>query len=84
VSRIFLEAKPDETIEQVTFQAVNLLKRRHQVTEQSFFVGNAQEEINIYNNIARGLTILGFRCGYLLISGWHIMNVMLVSVKEHP
>lgn len=85
VSRIFLEAKPDETIEQVTFQAVNLLKRRHQVTEQSnFFVGNAQEEINIYNNIARGLTVfLGFVAAIsLLVGGINVMNVMLVSVKE--
>jgi len=85
VSRIFIEAKPDENIEQVTFQAVNLLKRRHQVVEQSnFFVGNAQEEIDIYNNIARGMTVfLGFVAAIsLLVGGINIMNVMLVSVKE--
>jgi putative ABC transport system permease protein len=85
VTRIFLEAKPDETIEQVTFQAVNLIKRRHQVTEQSdFFVGNAQEEINIYNNIARGMTaFLGFVAAIsLLVGGINIMNIMLVSVQE--
>ncbi len=85
LSRIFLEAKPDETIEQVTFQAVNLLKRRHQVTEQSdFFVGNAQEEINIYNNIAKGMTVfLGFVAAIsLVVGGINIMNIMLVSVKE--
>lgn len=85
VSRIFLEAKPDETIEQVTFQAVNLLKQRHQTTEQSdFFVGNAQEEINIYNNIARGMTgFLGVVAAIsLLVGGINIMNIMLVSVKE--
>jgi putative ABC transport system permease protein len=85
VSRIFLEAKPDETIEQVTFQAVNLLKRRHQVTKQSdFFVGNAQEEINIYNSIAKGMTVfLGFVAAIsLVVGGINIMNIMLVSVKE--
>lgn len=85
VSRIFLEAKPDETIEQVTFQAVNLMKRRHQVTEQNdFFVGNAQEEINIYNNIAEGMTMfLGFVAAIsLLVGGINIMNIMLVSVRE--
>lgn len=85
VTRIFLEAKPDETIGQVTFEAVNLLKQRHQVSEQSdFFVGNAQEEINIYNNIARGMTVfLGFVAAIsLLVGGINIMNVMLVSVKE--
>lgn len=85
VTRIFLEAKPDETIEQVTFQAVNLIKRRHQVTAQSdFFVGNAQEEINIYNNIARGMTVfLGFVAAIsLLVGGINIMNIMLVSVRE--
>lgn len=85
VSRIFLEAKPDETIEQVTFQAVNLLKRRHQITKQSdFFVGNAQEEINIYNSIAKGMTVfLGFVAAIsLVVGGINIMNIMLVSVKE--
>lgn len=85
VSRIFLEAKPNETIEQVSFQAINLLKQRHQVTQQSdFFVGNAQEELNIYNNLARGMTVfLGFVAAIsLLVGGINIMNIMLVSVKE--
>jgi len=30
-----------------------------------------KKEINIYNALLRSDRILGFRCGYLLISGWH-------------
>jgi putative ABC transport system permease protein len=85
VSRIFLEAKEGETIEQVTFQAVNVMKQRHQITKQDDFVtGNLQEQLNIYNNIARGMTVfLGFVAAIsLLVGGINIMNIMLVSVKE--
>jgi putative ABC transport system permease protein len=85
VSRIFLEAKEGETIEQVTFQAVNVMRQRHQITKQDDFVtGNLQEQLNIYNNIARGMTVfLGFVAAIsLLVGGINIMNIMLVSVKE--
>jgi putative ABC transport system permease protein len=85
VSRIFLEAKEGETIEQVTFQAVNVMKQRHQITKQDDFVtGNLQEQLNIYNNIAQGMTVfLGFVAAIsLLVGGINIMNIMLVSVKE--
>jgi putative ABC transport system permease protein len=85
VSRIFLEAKEGVTIEQVTFQAVNVMKQRHQNTKQDDFVtGNLQEQLNIYNNIARGMTVfLGFVAAIsLLVGGINIMNIMLVSVKE--
>jgi putative ABC transport system permease protein len=85
VSRIFLEAKEGETIEQVTFQAVNVMRQRHQITKQDDFVtGNLQEQLNIYNNIAQGMTVfLGFVAAIsLLVGGINIMNIMLVSVKE--
>ena len=85
VSRIFLEAKEGETIEQVTFQAVNVMRQRHQITKQDDFVtGNLQEQLNIYDNIARGMTVfLGFVAAIsLLVGGINIMNIMLVSVKE--
>ncbi len=85
VSLIFLETKPDETIETVTFQVTNLMRRRHAVTEQDdFFIGNAQEILNVFNGIASGLTVLlGLIAGIsLLVGGINIMNIMLVSVKE--
>ncbi|BAC88434.1 ABC transporter permease [Gloeobacter violaceus] len=82
---IFLETKPAETIEAVTFQVTNLLRARHQITaEDDFFVGNAQEILNVFNAIAAGLTVmLGLIAAIaLLVGGINIMNIMLVSVTE--
>jgi putative ABC transport system permease protein len=85
VSNILLEAKDSETAEQVTFQTTNVLRQRHQsMTQDDFATGNLQEQLNIYNNIAKGLTIfLGVVAAIsLLVGGINIMNIMLVSVKE--
>jgi len=83
VSRIFLEAKPDETIEQVTFGQLTYSNGVTKSQSKVTFVGNAQEEINIYNNIASLTVFLGFVAAIsLLVGGINIMNVMLVSVKE--
>jgi putative ABC transport system permease protein len=85
VSNILLEAKEGETIEQVTFQTTNVLRQRHQITTQDDFATyNLQEQLNIYNNIAKGMTVfLGIVAAIsLLVGGINIMNIMLVSVKE--
>jgi putative ABC transport system permease protein len=85
VSRILLEAKENESIEQLTFQAVNVMKKRHQITQQDDFgVANLQGQLDVYNKIASGLTIfLGFVAAIsLLVGGINIMNILLVSVKE--
>jgi putative ABC transport system permease protein len=85
VSRILLEAKEGESIEQLTFQAVNVMKQRHQITKQDDFgVGNLQGQLDVYNKIAQGLTLfLGFIAAIsLLVGGINIMNILLVSVKE--
>jgi putative ABC transport system permease protein len=85
VSNILLEAKADETVEQVTFQTTNVLRQRHQITTQDDFATyNLQEQLNIYNNIAKGMTVfLGVVAAVsLLVGGINIMNIMLVSVKE--
>ncbi len=85
VSRILLEAKENESLEQLTFQAVNVMKKRHQITQQDDFgVANLQGQLDVYNKIASGLTIfLGFIAAIsLLVGGINIMNILLVSVKE--
>jgi putative ABC transport system permease protein len=85
VSRVLLEAKEGESIEQLTFQAVNVMKKRHQITQQDDFgVANLQGQLDVYNKIASGLTIfLGFVAAIsLLVGGINIMNILLVSVKE--
>ncbi|AGY59954.1 ABC transporter permease [Gloeobacter kilaueensis] len=85
IGLIFLQTKPGETIEAVTFQVINLLRARHQITaEDDFFVANAQEILNVFNTIAAALTVmLGFIAAIsLLVGGINIMNIMLVSVKE--
>jgi putative ABC transport system permease protein len=85
VEMVFLETKPGETIEAATFQVTNLMRMRHQITaEDDFFVGNAQEILNVFNSIAAGLTVLlGLIAAIsLVVGGINIMNIMLVSVKE--
>lgn len=85
ISLIFLETRPGATIEQMTFQVTNLLRQRHQITgEDDFFIGNAQQILNVFNTIAAGLTVLlGLIAAIsLLVGGINIMNIMLVSVKE--
>ncbi len=85
VSHIFLEAKEDETVEQLTFQATNVMKQRHRIIRQDdFAVKNRQDELNVYIKISQGMTVfLGFVAAIsLLVGGINIMNIMLVSVKE--
>jgi len=85
IEQIYIETKPGETIETTTFQVTNLLRRRHQITEEDdFFIGNAQEILNVFNAIAAGLTVLlGLIAAIsLVVGGINIMNIMLVSVKE--
>jgi putative ABC transport system permease protein len=85
VSHIFLEGREDETIQQVTFQAVNVIRQRHQITKQDdFLTANLQEQLNIFNSVAQGLTVfLAFVAAIsLLVGGINIMNIMLISVKE--
>jgi putative ABC transport system permease protein len=85
VSRILLEAKEGESIEQLAFQSINVMRQRHQITKQDDFgVGNLQGQLDIYNKIVQGLSIfLGAVAAIsLLVSGINIMNIMLVSVRE--
>ncbi len=82
---VFLEAKPDASVDELTFQATNLMRQRHQVIAQDdFFVGNAQQTLDIFNTITAGLTVVLALTATisLVVGGINIMNIMLVSVTE--
>ncbi|WP_287129918.1 ABC transporter permease [Candidatus Cyanaurora vandensis] len=82
---IFMEAKPDASVEEVTFQVTNLMRQRHQIMGQDdFFVGTSQQVLDTFNSIALVLTaLLGFTAAIsLVVGGINIMNIMLVSVTE--
>lgn len=85
VAGILVKGKLDTTVEEVTFEVKNLMRLRHNVTnKEDFIIGNIQEIIDIFNNVALGVSILlGVTAAIsLLVSGIGITNVMLVSVAE--
>ncbi len=85
VAGILVKGKPNTTVEEVTFDVKNLMHLRHQVTDkEDFIIGNIQEILDIFNNVALGVAILlGVTAAIsLLVSGIGITNVMLVSVTE--
>jgi putative ABC transport system permease protein len=85
VTIIMTEAKADASVDQVTFEATNLIRLRHKVTDKDdFTIGNVQEQIDLFNNLASAVTvILGLTAAVsLVVSGIGIMNIMLVSVTE--
>lgn len=85
VAGILVKGKLDTTVEEVTFEVKNLMRLRHNVTDkEDFIIGNIQEIIDIFNNVALGVSILlGVTAAIsLLVSGIGITNVMLVSVAE--
>lgn len=85
VSGILVQGQLDTTVDEVTFEVKNLMRLRHRVTDkEDFLIGNIQEIIDIFNNVALGVSILlGMTAAIsLLVSGIGITNVMLVSVTE--
>lgn len=85
VAGILVKGKPNTTVEEVTFDVKNLMRLRHQVTDkEDFIIGNIQQILDIFNNVALGVAILlGVTAAIsLLVSGIGITNVMLVSVTE--
>jgi len=60
------------------------MRLRHNVTDkEDFIIGNIQEILDIFNNVALGVSIPGMTAAIsLLVSGIGITNVMLVSVTE--
>jgi len=82
---IFLEAKPDVSVNEVIFQVTNLMRQRHRsVGIDDFFVNSAQQVLDTFNTISLVLTVvLGFTAAIsLIVGGINIMNIMLVSVTE--
>lgn len=85
VAGILVKGKLYTTVDEVTFEVKNLMRLRHNVTDkEDFIIGNIQEIIDIFNNVALGVAILlGVTAAIsLLVSGIGITNVMLVSVTE--
>jgi len=85
IAGILVKGKPNTTVEEVTFDVKNLMRLRHQVTDkEDFIIGNIQQILDIFNNVALGVAILlGLTAAIsLLVSGIGITNVMLVSVTE--
>jgi putative ABC transport system permease protein len=85
VTGVLLKAKTDASVDAITFEAKNILRQRHQITDkEDFIVGNIQDQIDVFNNVAAGVTlVLGLTAAIsLVVSGIGIMNIMLVSVTE--
>lgn len=79
------EAKDADSVRAAQFQIENLLRLRHQITdEDDFGVETAKQMLDIVGNIATGLTVmLTVIAGIsLVVGGIGVMNIMLVSVSE--
>ncbi|MGK7957782.1 MAG: ABC transporter permease [Crocosphaera sp.] len=85
VSFINVEAKDVDTVSAAKFQIENLLRLRHNITnEDDFGVETSQQMLDIVGSIAGGLTVmLTCLAGIsLIVGGIGVMNIMLVSVSE--
>lgn len=82
---IAVSAKNENSIRAAQFQIENLLRLRHNITdEDDFSVQTQQDILNTVGRITGGLTImLAAIAGIsLLVGGIGVMNIMLVSVSE--
>lgn len=82
---IAISAKDENSIRAAQFQIENLLRLRHNITdEDDFSVQTQQDILNTVGTITGGLTImLAAIAGIsLLVGGIGVMNIMLVSVSE--
>jgi putative ABC transport system permease protein len=85
LSWINAEAKNTDSIRASKFQIENLLRLRHNITdEDDFRVETSKQMLDIVGNIAGGLTVmLAVLAGIsLIVGGIGVMNIMLVSVSE--
>ena len=85
VGLITVSAWDEMRISAAQFQITNLLRRRHQITEEDdFYIRTQKEAVTIAANITGVLTILlAATAGIsLVVGGIGIMNIMLVSVTE--
>ncbi len=85
VTWIFASARDENSMEAAQFQIENLLRQRHQITdEDDFTVRNQKDLLETFGAITGALTLmLAAIAGIsLLVGGIGIMNIMLVSVTE--
>lgn len=82
---INVSAKDDQSVAPAKFQIQNLLRLRHQITDdETFTIRTQKDAIEIVDNVTTALTaMLAAIAGIsLLVGGIGIMNIMLVSVTE--
>jgi putative ABC transport system permease protein len=85
VSFIAVSARDQASMATAEFQVTNLLRLRHNITEDDDFFINSQDTLlNIADTITGALTLLLAAIAgiSLLVGGIGIMNIMLVSVRE--
>ncbi len=82
---ISVAAKDENSIRAAKLQIENLLRLRHQITdEDDFNVSTQKDLLKISSNITTGLTVLLAAIAgiSLLVGGIGVMNIMLVAVTE--
>lgn len=85
VSFISISAKDEESIDAARFQIKNLLRLRHKtIAEDDFGIETQKDILEIVNNVTTGLTLMlgAIAAISLLVGGFGVMNIMLVSVTE--
>jgi putative ABC transport system permease protein len=85
VSWINVTARDEKSIRAAKFQIENLLRLRHQISDEDDFGVQTQKDIlTIVGTVTTGLTImLAAIAGIsLIVGGIGVMNIMLVSVAE--
>ncbi|MGL5939375.1 MAG: ABC transporter permease [Waterburya sp.] len=85
VSFISIAAKDEDSINAAQLQIENLLRLRHQITDEDDFSVRTQKDIlEIVGTISGGLTVLLAAIAgiSLLVGGIGVMNIMLVAVTE--
>ncbi|NJN04997.1 MAG: FtsX-like permease family protein [Leptolyngbyaceae cyanobacterium SL_1_1] len=85
VSFISVSARDRESMNRAEFQVRNLLRLRHNITdEDDFFIQSQDTLLSIAGTITGALTVMLTAIAgiSLLVGGIGIMNIMLVSVRE--
>ena len=85
VTFIALSAKNEDSMNAAQFQVENLLRLRHNITdEDDFTVRNQKDIMAVLGSITAALTLMlaAIAAISLVVGGIGIMNIMLVSVTE--
>lgn len=85
VSVIYASARDEKNVSAAQYQITNLLRLRHQITDEDDFTVQTQKDIlSIVGTITGGLTAMlaAIAAISLFVGGIGIMNIMLVSVTE--